>query len=197
MKILPRYSLLIYCLVGAIILVINGCANNSQTNSQEENLTQKQIIDTIYKQQKMLNLCNQEKDQDLSTDSAKIYPFNQQKYLAEILCFLGAYQPNYQYFFVEVNSDSNFEIQPLIFTTFQAQQEDLKLTNTRTLTGTVNFVPETQTLTVETKGRGLGDCGSFAIYQWENNSFNLQEFRYKGDCNGVYIHPEEYPLIYP
>ncbi len=201
MKIVARYDRIFICCVGTILTTIIGCTNNPQidsdTGKQEVIVEEAQIINTIYQQKESLNLCNEEQDKDLSSDSAKVYQLNEQEYLGEILCFLGAYQPNYQYFFVIVNSNSELEIKPIFFTTFRAKNKDLQLTDTRTLTGITNFELETKSLIIETKGRGLGDCGSFAVYQWENNNFNLKEYRYKGNCDGVYLNPEDYPLIYP
>ena len=201
MKIVARYDqVFIFCVV-TILNTLIGCTNNPQigsdTGKQEVIVEEDQIIKTIYQQKESLNLCNKEQDQDLSSDSAKVYQLNEQEYLVEILCFLGAYQPNYQYFFVLVNDSFELKIKPIFFTTFKAKNKDLQLTNTRSLTGITNFESETKSLTIETKGRGLGDCGSFAVYKWENNNFNLKEYRYKGNCDGVYLNPEDYPLIYP
>lgn len=201
MKIVARYDQVFIFCVATILNTLIGCTNNPQidsdTGKQEVIVEEDQIIKTIYQQKESLNLCNEEQDKDLSSDSAKVYQLSEQEYLGEIICFLGAYQPNYQYFFVLVNDSYDIQIKPIFFTTFKAKNKDLQLTNTRTLTGITNFELETKSLTIETKGRGLGDCGSFAIYQWENNNFNLKEFRYKGNCDGVYLNPEDYPLIYP
>lgn len=201
MKIITRYNLgLIHC-VATILATLLGCTNRTEINSriskQQVIVEDEQIIKAIYQQKDSLNLCNQEQDQDLSLDSTQVYKLNEQGYLVEILCFLGAYQPNYQYFFTLVNSTSNIEIKPIFFSTFKAKNKDLQLINSQTLTGITNFEPESKSLTIESKGRGLGDCGTFAVYQWENNHFNLQEYRYKGNCDGVYLNPEDYPLIYP
>ena len=138
---------------------------------------------------------NQERDEALSTESIYIYPLDKQYYLVEILCFVGAYQGNFQYMVGQHNSD---ELVTINFVTFSFQDDELKLTNTATLVGTPTFDREQRLLTVFTKYRGLGDCGSFATYQWQNSSnFELQQYRDKSSCDGDYLDPENYPQIYP
>ena len=154
-----------------------------------------QIVTKITEHQENLNVCNQERDEALSTESIYIYPLDKQYYLVEILCFVGAYQGNFQYMVGQHNSD---ELVTINFVTFSFQDDELKLTNTATLVGTPTFDREQRLLTVFTKYRGLGDCGSFATYQWQNSSnFELQQYRDKSSCDGDYLDPENYPQIYP
>ncbi|PHV63276.1 hypothetical protein CSQ80_05945 [Cyanobacterium aponinum IPPAS B-1201] len=182
-----------------LILLLFSCQKETRENSELEAIIitpeEKQvIISKIYENQKDIKLCNQERDQALSIDSAEIYPLKENQYLVEILCFLGAYQGNYQYLlYNRVNS----AIEKISFATFRDNPQNLQLTNTFTLNGSPEFEPISQTLSLETKSRGLGDCGSFVVYQWQNSEFTLREYRYKSDCDGVYLSPEKYPLIYP
>jgi hypothetical protein len=202
LKINSRDNRLFLCCLSLILSTVSGCLNQTKIDNLEKDkksarIEDEQIIKAIDQQQNSLNLCNQEQDPDLSADSVQVYQLNEREYLVEILCFLGAYQPNHQYFVTLIDSPSNFAIKPIFFTTFKVRNKDLQLTNSRTLTGIANFEPDSKSLIIETKGRGLGDCGSFAIYQWENNNFQLKEYRYKGNCDGIYLNPEDYPLIYP
>ncbi|AFZ55437.1 putative lipoprotein [Cyanobacterium aponinum PCC 10605] len=182
-----------------LILLLFSCQKETRENSELEAIIitpeEKQvIISKIYENQKDIKLCNQERDQALSIDSTEIYPLKENQYLVEILCFLGAYQGNYQYLlYNRVNS----AIEKISFATFRDNPQNLQLTNTFTLNGSPEFDPISQTLSLETKSRGLGDCGSFVVYQWQNSEFTLREYRYKSDCDGVYLSPEKYPLIYP
>lgn len=181
----------------SIILVVSGCQFLPKSNDISLELTattKDNIIDRVYKQQQEINLCNQQRDEKLSPDSANIYVLNQDQYLIEVICFLGAYQSNYQYLLYQPKSEV---IKVIKFAVFDNSTEQLKLTNSNTLNGIVSFDKETQILTLITKSRGLGDCGSFAKYLWINNGFELKEYRYKKDCDENYIEPEKYPLIYP
>ncbi len=47
------------------------------------------------------------------------------------------------------------------------------------------------------KGRGPGDCGTYAQYRWDGReTVRLIEYREKDDCDGVWTEPSAYPLIY-
>lgn len=180
-------------------LIVSNLSCQKQVKEPEELATisaekKQEIIKKIYSQQKEINLCNQQRDKDLSLKSANIFTLNEQKYLIEIICFLGAYQSNYQYLLFDNNSQT---IEVINFDTFDNSTDHLKLINTNTLNGMTDFDITNKTLILITKSRGMGDCGSFAEYQWQNHKFDLKEYRHKADCDEVYISPENYPLIYP
>lgn len=56
---------------------------------------------------------------------------------------------------------------------------------------------DAQTLTLSSfaKGRGLGDCGTSGIWQWDGYTFALLEFSAKYECDGE-GYPGEFPIIY-
>ncbi len=184
---------IIYSLIVSILSCQEGMKKSDNVVKIEPKNKQ-EIINKVYTQQKSLNLCNQQQDKGLSKDSANIYSLNNQQYLIEIICFLGAYQSNYQYLFFDQNLG---KIEVINFDTFDNSTDNLKLIKTNTLNGMTDFELTNQTLILITKSRGMGDCGSFARYKWTNNQFELKEYRYKKDCDEVYISPENYPLIYP
>ncbi|BAQ63788.1 DUF1176 domain-containing protein [Geminocystis sp. NIES-3709] len=184
-------------LVSGLILTISACQKETPQPTESSPISsqkKQEIINKIYTQQKEINLCNQQRDNELTHDSANIYFLNDREYLIEIICFLGAYQSNYQYLLFDRKSS---EIKVINFATFDNSTDNLKLTNTNTLNGMTDFDSNNQTLILITKSRGLGDCGSFAQYHWRDHSFELKEYRYKQDCDEVYLPPENYPLIYP
>ncbi|MBL1208489.1 MAG: DUF1176 domain-containing protein [Geminocystis sp. GBBB08] len=184
-------------IVYGLIISLFSCQKLVKKSEQLAIITpekKQKIINKIYAQQKTLNLCNQERDKALSKDSANIYLLNKQQYLVEILCFLGAYQNNYQYLLL---NNLSSEIKIIDFVTFDSNSDKLRLTNTNILNGTAEFDSLSQTLILETKTRSLGDCGSFVKYQWQNSAFVLKEYRHKPNCDQVFIPPENYPLIYP
>lgn len=57
------------------------------------------------------------------------------------------------------------------------------------------FDAETQQVSSFSKGRGLGDCGTSGLWQWDGFVFRLVEFRAKEDCDGG--DPGEFPLVFP
>jgi hypothetical protein len=178
-------------------LVISSCQKTLEESTELSSISTQEkqaIIEKVYSQQQEINLCNQQRDKDLSQDSANIFVLNDRTYLIEIMCFLGAYQSNYQYLLFDRTSE---EITVLNFDTFDNSTDNLKLTNTNTINGLTDFDVTEKNLIVITKSRGIGDCGSFAQYKWTDNRFKLIEYRYKKDCDEIYLPPENYPLIYP
>lgn len=179
-------------------LILSGCKPNQNENniSLVEVTTEEKahILNEVQQQRQTLSLCNQEKDQALSDNATQIYALNNNQYLVEILCFLGAYQGNYEYLLANKSAK---KLQKIDFPTFTSHEQSLKLSNTSTIVGTTEFDPLNQVLIVQSKARGLGDCGSYVEYQWQNSGFELKEYRDKSECDGVYIEPKEYPLIYP
>jgi hypothetical protein len=178
-------------------LAISSCQKPIEESTELASISTQEkqaIIEQVYRQQKQINLCNQQRDKDLSQDSANIFVLNDRTYLIEIICFLGAYQSNYQYLLFDRTSE---EITVINFDTFDNSTDNLKLTNTNTINGLTDFDVTEQSLMVISKSRGMGDCGSFAQYKWNFDRFKLIEYRYKKDCDEVYLPPENYPLIYP
>jgi hypothetical protein len=179
-------------------LILSGCKPSQDENNislkEITPIDKAQILNTVQQQRQNLSLCNQEKDQALSDNATQIYVLNNNQYLVEVLCFLGAYQGNYEYLLANKSAK---KLQKIDFPTFTSHEQSLKLSNTSTIVGTTQFDPLNQILIIETKARGLGDCGSYVEYQWQNSAFELKEYRDKSECDGVYIEPKEYPLIYP
>ena len=179
-------------------LILSGCNQAKDENNismVEITADEKaRILKEVKQQRQKLSLCNQEKDQALSENATKIYALSNSKYLVEVLCFMGAYQGNYQYLLA---SKQEKQLQKINFATFLAHQNSLKLSNTFTIVGMTEFDPLNQILIVQAKDRGLGDCGSYVEYQWQDSGFELKEYRDKSECDGIYIDPKDYPLIYP
>jgi hypothetical protein len=47
------------------------------------------------------------------------------------------------------------------------------------------------------KGRGLGDCGTYRRHGWDGRDrVVLLELRNKDDCDGQYVEPQDYSLIF-
>ncbi|MGY6528913.1 MAG: DUF1176 domain-containing protein [Cyanobacterium sp.] len=178
--------------------LVLGCENNSflrlEGLADVPSLDDEVIIKSLGEKEG-LRICNSD-NHLLSTENTNIYELNTTEYLVEVFCFVGAYQGSYQYFFYDANQ-AQHQIYDLSFTVFEERGGRLQIGETSLLTGAVEFDPDMKQLIVDRKARGLGDCGSYGVYQWLDNQFSLVEYRYKGQCDGVYIPVEEYPLIYP
>jgi hypothetical protein len=187
-------TFLIFIIVGCQSRQQKGYHNNLAEVSQE---LREKIINEIYDKKDNLQLCEGDIDESLSSKSSSIYKLNNNEYLVEILCFFGAYQGNYQYFFYKINNLQS-KISPLYFQEFSKNKNnDFKVKNSINIGGIPDYNEENKILTVKTKGRGLDDCGSLAKYQWQESQFELLEYRVKDKCDGNYLDPENYPKIYP
>ena len=142
-----------------------------------------------------LGVCTDFLDEEVAREQSQIYALNSEQYLVEVLCFMAAYQGSYEYWLYEPGTEA---IAPLSFQVFYEDGEGAwQSVQTQPLAGLPTYDPAQQELTLFTKYRGAGDCGSYANYQWQGSSFELVEFRAKSDCDGVALDVEDYPVIYP
>ncbi|ACK69914.1 putative lipoprotein [Gloeothece citriformis PCC 7424] len=192
------------------LLLISSCSKEAKnesdllnySNSDEGEKIELQkanpkLLQEVHQELAKLNACEGQIDATVSDSNSSIYPINQKQYLVEFLCFLGAYQGNYEYFLYE-NTASKPKITPLSLPIFELDQSGkITKSDTRSIGGLPEYNPEQQTLTVVTKYRGLGDCGSLAKYQWEEKQFKIVEYRIKRSCDGTYLEPEQYSRVYP
>lgn len=198
---------------GMIALTLLGCSHNSgdrvvdqspqspNPNSvsllAEQNKQRSAVLPYIYQNAEKTNLCEGELDKSASEQFSSVYPLAQNRYLVQILCFMGAYQGNYRYFLYEKQTDS-VSVQPLSLERYEPDDAG-KITKTseNNVGGSPDYDPGQKTLSIMTKYRGLGDCGSLAKYQWDSDRFKVVEYRVKDKCDGKYIEPDKYTQVYP
>ncbi|WP_017297031.1 DUF1176 domain-containing protein [Nodosilinea nodulosa] len=153
------------------------------------------ILQTVYDQEASLNLCDGFFQPEAARAGSQVYPLGDRA-LVELECTLAAYQAVYAY--VVYQPDGT--LQPLkldVFYPNQAGQFDR--TSEATVAGLVEFDPKQGLLTVFSKARGVGDCGSLAEYQWTGSELKLATFRYQecSDSPAEFVEPSDYPQIYP
>jgi hypothetical protein len=127
---------------------------------------------------------------------SKAFQITDKKYLVQIQCFLAAYQGAFEYV-LWIDDAPQPRVVPLDFDSFQEPKsgEKPKRITDRSIAGTPRFNVRSQTMTNFTKFRGLGDCGSSALYKLEGDRMVLQEYRAKYACDGKYV--QDFPIIYP
>ncbi len=127
---------------------------------------------------------------------SKAFQITDKKYLVQIQCFLAAYQGAFEYV-LWIDDAPQPRVVPLEFDSFQEPKsgEKPKRITDRSIAGTPRFNVRSQTLTNFTKFRGVGDCGSSALYKLEGERMVLQEYRAKYACDGKYV--QDFPIIYP
>lgn len=77
---------------------------------------------------------------------------------------------------------------------FAEYSDELGWTGTNSLLN-VDYDAKAKSLSAFAKARGLGDCGSTSLYQWQQYAFKMLEYRYWGKCDGTRL-AEDWPLIY-
>ncbi len=127
---------------------------------------------------------------------SKAFPISDKKYLVQVMCFLAAYQGNFEYV-LWIDEAQKPRVVTLEFDSFQEPKEGEKPKRVtyRSIAGLPRFNVRSQTMTNFTKFRGVGDCGSSALYKLEGDRMVLQEYRAKYACDGNYV--QDFPIIYP
>jgi len=106
-----------------------------------------------------------------------------------IPCFAGAYNVVYR---IYLKPASQTKPRQLFFASYS---DELGWSGTPELMN-ISYDARTKTLSTLAKSRGLGDCGSRALYQWNSYAFKMVEYRYWGKCDGTRL-PANWPVIYP
>jgi Protein of unknown function (DUF1176) len=118
------------------------------------------------------------------------------KYIVQVMCMLGAYQGGYEYYLL-TETGGKTQSKPLnLLKVWEDGGKKMRLED-NTLGGLPTYNAANRELTVFNKARGLGDCGTFGRYKFENDRFVAQEIRAKSECDGKYIEPEQYKQVYP
>jgi hypothetical protein len=125
---------------------------------------------------------------DASLYQVERYDLGEGKTLYGVLCWRGAYQESFVFF---VGDGQELKVQA-----FADYSEDLGWSGTLELT-MPHFDEKTKTLGTHTKFRGVGDCGSSAVYEWTQSGFKLMQYNYKGCSDEITENSEEeWPAIY-
>lgn len=103
-----------------------------------------------------------------------------------IPCWAGAYNFSYQ---VYTATDDALQLQ--LFADYNERQG---WSGTNTLVNAF-YDPRSQTLSAFYKGRGIGDCGSTGLWQWDQRNFRMLEYTGKYECDGE-GDPGDFPVVY-
>jgi len=126
----------------------------------------------------------------------KFYHLSPRQYLVEVQCQMFAYQAGFVYlFYDEAATPPSSRV--LNFETISGEKGKQVQGQETLLVGFPEFDPARRELSVWQKGRGLGDCGTWALHRLEDGRAALKEFRAKENCDGKYVDPKKYPRIFP
>lgn len=157
------------------------------------------ILQTVVDQVASLNLCDGFFQPETAQLGSQVYIVGDRA-LVELQCALAAYQAVYAY--VVYQPDGT--LQPLTLDLFYPNPAgQFDRTSEATVAGLTTFDPDQQVLTVFSKARGMGDCGSLAEYRWTGSDLDLVTFSYQAcrdstsDSTADFVDPSDYPQIYP
>jgi hypothetical protein len=134
---------------------------------------------------------------DKNYSGIEIYRLDPARDLVQVTCTLGAYQ-GYQFYYL-VERGARLQSQLLSFAVVESS-EDGKVEEHQTfeLWGTPAFDARTHTLKVLNRLRGLGDCGTLAVYRFSKRTVRLVSLRIKLECDGKGGEdPEHWPWKQP
>lgn len=151
----------------------------------------------LYDNAERLGICEDDFNPEAAESESSLYQVGEGKYLVQLMCFMAAYQGAYEYLLL-TQTPAGLEAKPLTLARFEEDDAgELQKTDARSIGGLTEYDPEKQLLTVFTKYRGIGDCGSLAQYQFSEDQLQLVKYKAKQECDGNYIEPDEYRQIYP
>lgn len=105
-------------------------------------------------------------------------PLDGKRYLVGIACFSGAYNQVTNMFVVTKDSAASAKPQTSLAKLELHSNADSQLVN-------ADFDPKTGKLVEYSKGRGLGDCGSFTEWVWTGKQFSVLTHDEMTECRGV------------
>ena len=149
----------------------------------------------LYNKKNILNVCEKRNDFFIYKRYPRLYRVNEREYIVELVCYLGGYNVNYQYFLYQLGLDG-FEVTSLDLDRIRVHSSGNDRESIHSIGGVRIYNSDQHILTIFSKSRGIANCGAFAQYQWKKSKFDLIEYRYKS-CDGTFLIPEQYPQIYP
>ncbi|MGB2925858.1 MAG: DUF1176 domain-containing protein [Limnothrix sp.] len=134
---------------------------------------------------------------DFVNMGSNTYRVAENTYLVHLTCASTAYQVLQEYYLYKTTANTPV-VTNLPITYFYSDLQGKLIQETeRTMAGYSEFDPTTKTVSIFTKGRGLGDCGSLGFYKLVGSELQLDRFLAKDECDGNYIEPIQYPQVYP
>jgi hypothetical protein len=117
------------------------------------------------------------------------YALDETRALVLIPCIMGAYQGSYLGFLVQRRDGAA----ALLDLPASYQGNDSSQATLTDLTEAA-FAPQTGTLAMSAKGRGLADCGFAASWIWSGNGFVLSALSTQDACGG--LQPGDWPTVF-
>lgn len=157
------------------------------------------ILETALAEVEAQDLCDGFFQPEAAAES-RVYPLGDNRALVEVVCAFTAYQMVYTYGVYEAEGGWRSISLDLFY---PSETGEFVRTSEGTVGGLADFDPAQGRLTVFSKARGIGDCGSLADYRWTGDNLDLETYRYQecsespNDIPEELIDPTHYPQIFP
>jgi hypothetical protein len=172
------------CFAAMITGWLSSSLQAEANSATKASLDETRAVSQLLKNSKQFKICAESLDMGSARQGSRAYKLNNQTYFVMIQCFLGAYQGGYEFFLYSPTAKSN-PVKPLSLTEFeQTETGQIKKTESFEVGGLPTYNPKQRTLTVQSKYRGVGDCGAMGRYHLENNALKLVNFKAKFTCDG-------------
>ncbi len=156
---------------------------------------EKAVLNNLLKNSKKIGLCRDSLDLEAAKRASEVYKLENQQYFVVLQCFLAAYQGNYEFLIVNQQPAAKKPVTKLTVTEFRENQAGkVQKMESASIGGLPTYDPKTRMLVINSKYRGLGDCGSQAKYKVQGTGLNLLEFKAKLACDGKL---EPFKTFYP
>ncbi|MEB3226654.1 MAG: DUF1176 domain-containing protein [Synechococcus sp.] len=157
-----------------------------------------EIVPELIKNQTILGICQGFRfDPELTKVASNVYRVGANSYLVHLVCGSTAYQLLQEYFlYQKVDNQPDLTALPIAYFSRDSAGQLIEETD-KTMAGYSEYDPITQTISIFTKARGLGDCGSLGFYRFTGTALQLERFLLKDVCDEKYIEPINYPQVYP
>ena len=161
-----------------------------------DTIQKQEILSYFDRNRSQIGVCK-DSAQPEAAPYSEISKLGDRRWLVQFRCFLGAYQGGYEFYLYD-SSAAPVQVKSLTLRRYQENASGIRAwSQEREVAGLTRFAPSQQQLSIFTKSRGLGDCGTFARYKLQADELKLQEYRVKEACDGRFVEPEKYPKIYP
>ena len=145
---------------------------------------EKAVLDNLLKSKKV-GFCRDSLDLEAAKRASKVYKLENQQYFVVLQCFLAAYQGNYEFLIVNQQPAAKKPVTKLTVTEFTKNEAGkVQKVESSSIGGLPTYDSKQRVLAINSKYRGLGDCGSKAKYRVENTTLKLLEFKAKFACDG-------------
>ena len=126
------------------------------------------------------------------TDGDEAYALNATEMLVLIGCSRGAYQGNGFVFVAPIGHPESAH-QVVLPVPPTIDPASIAAEDIGDYWGTMEWGPKRATLTLSSRGRGMGDCGSRTQWTYDGHGFVVTEFERQDKCGGP---PGDFPAVY-